>query len=115
MSAIGYSGGAARASRDGQKAKHLLDAKLDMPAWQLRDIRRTVATGMADIGIEPHIVEAVLNHVSGHKAGVAGIYNKSTYAPQKAAALGLWANHVLGLVGQASGGNVRPIRTPRRG
>jgi integrase len=44
-----------------------------MPAWRLHDIRRTVATGMAEIGIQPHIVEAVLNHISGHKAGVAGI------------------------------------------
>ena len=82
---------------------------------QLRDIRRTVATGMADIDIEPHIIEAVLNHQSGSKAGVAGIYNKATYQPQKTAALGLWANYILSLVDQASGGNVRPLRRPRRG
>ena len=42
---------------------------------------------MADIGAQPHVIEAVLNHVSGHKAGVAGIYNRSTYAAEKRAAL----------------------------
>ena len=49
---------------------------------------------MADIGIAPHIIEAVLNHVSGHKGGVAGIYNRSSYAAEKAAALARWDEHV---------------------
>ena len=47
------------------------------------DLRRTAATRMADIGVPPHIIEAVLNHVSGHKGGVAGIYNRSVYAAGK--------------------------------
>ena len=46
----------------------------------------------------PHIIEAVLNHVSGHKAGVAGIYNRSSYEPEKRQALNLWADHVMALV-----------------
>ena len=56
--------------------KNALDAKLnfDKP-WRIHDIRRTVATGMAGIGILPHIVEATLNHLSGHKSGIAGVYN----------------------------------------
>jgi hypothetical protein len=53
---------------------------------------------MADIGIQPHIIEAVLNHASGHKAGVAGIYNRATYAEEKADALQRWADHVEQLV-----------------
>lgn len=92
------------------KEKKLLDAKLKIPAWQLRDIRRTVATGMAELGVEPHIVEACLNHVSGHKAGVAGIYNKATYLPPKTAALSLWENHVATIVAQAQGANVSRLR-----
>ena len=44
---------------------------------------------MADIGIPPHIIEAVLNHVSGHKGGVAGIYNRSSYAAEKAAGMNM--------------------------
>jgi integrase len=66
--------------------------------WRLHDLRRTAATGMAGIGIAPHIVEAALNHVSGAKAGVAGTYNREQYEPEKRAALERWANHVAGLV-----------------
>jgi integrase len=65
----------------------------------LHDLRRTAATGMADIGIQPHIIEAVLNHVSGHKGGVAGIYNRSSYAKEKAEALARWDEHVSSTVG----------------
>jgi integrase len=68
--------------------------------WTLHDLRRSAATGMANIGIEPHIVEAVLNHVSGHRAGVAGIYNRSSYDKEKRAALAQWAGHIMGLVGE---------------
>jgi hypothetical protein len=52
---------------------------------------------MAELGIAPHIVEAILNHV-GHKAGVAGIYNRAKYEPEKKAALELWAKHLGALV-----------------
>ncbi len=76
---------------DGPKAKLL--------PWRLHDLRRTAATRMADLGVQPHVVEAVLNHVSGHRAGVAGIYNRASYGPEKRAALTLWAGHVKGLVG----------------
>ena len=85
--------------------------KLD--PWTLHDLRRTAATRMADLGVLPHVIEAVLNHVSGHKAGVAGIYNRSTYAAEKRAALDLWANHIRTVVAQAAGANVTKIR-PRR-
>ena len=49
---------------------------------------------MIDLDVEPHHVEAVLNHHSGHRAGVAGIYNKSPYERQIASALARWAEHV---------------------
>jgi hypothetical protein len=67
--------------------------------WVVHDIRRSVATGMADIGIQPHIIEAVLNHVSGHKGGIAGVYNRSSYAAEKQAALARWDGHVASIVG----------------
>jgi integrase len=71
--------------------------------WRLHDIRRTVATRLGDLGTLPHVVEALLNHVSGHKAGVAGIYNRATYANEKRRALDLWADHVVSLAdGSAS-------------
>ena len=71
---------------------------------------RTVATRMADLGIQPHIIEAALNHASGHKTGVAGIYNRSTYAAEKRAALETWANHVAVILARAEGANVRSLR-----
>src|SRR6202012_3393665 len=65
--------------------------------WRLHDVRRTVATRMADLGVQPHVIEAVLNHVSGHKAGVAGVYNRASYGNEKRRALDLWADHVVAL------------------
>ena len=54
---------------------------------------------MAELGIQPHIIEAVLNHVSGHKGGVAGIYNRANYTKEKADALTRWDAHVATVVG----------------
>ena len=74
------------------------DGKEGLPAlkkeWRLHDLRRSVATGMAELGVLPHIIEAVLNHVSGHRAGVAGIYNRARYEGEVRAALERWAVHV---------------------
>jgi integrase len=95
------------------RTKAKLDAAMGAPPWRLHDLRRTAATGMAELGIAPHIVEAVLNHISGAKAGVAGTYNRAAYAPEKKAALERWAAHVEGLVsGQKA--NVVAIRQAGR-
>jgi integrase len=67
--------------------------------WRLHDLRRTTATGMADLGVQPHIIEAVLNHYGGHRAGVAGVYNRSPYEREVRTALTLWADHVHSIVG----------------
>jgi integrase len=84
------------------------DKKAQLAPWRLHDIRRTVATGLGDISVLPHVVEAILNHVSGHKAGVAGVYNRASYAAEKRMALDLWAEHVVEAVtGRAS--NVTPL------
>jgi integrase len=63
--------------------------------WTLHDFRRTFSTWANETGVEPHVVEAVLNHVSGAaKRGVAGVYNRATYRTQKAAALTAWEDHL---------------------
>ncbi|MCW6506968.1 site-specific integrase [Hyphomicrobiales bacterium BP6-180914] len=72
--------------------------KTKLAPWRLHDIRRTVATRMADLGVLPHVIEAVLNHISGHRAGVAGVYNRAAYAAEKRAALDLWGARVAKLV-----------------
>jgi integrase len=94
--------------------KRMLDARIasaggPMESWCLHDLRRTCATHMAELGVQPHVVEAVLNHVSGHKAGVAGTYNKAVYAREKRAALDRWAEHVMALVERRIS-NVVPLR-----
>jgi integrase len=76
-----------------------LDAALPLePHWVVHDLRRTCATRMADLGIQPHVIEAVLNHMRGHRSGVAGVYNRALYATEKAQALARWAEHVTALV-----------------
>jgi integrase len=83
------------------RCKEALDNAIGraLAPWVLHDLRRSVATGMADIGIQPHIIEAVLNHVSGHKGGIAGIYNRAQYSTEKAQALARWDGHLRGVVG----------------
>ncbi|RAI45334.1 hypothetical protein CH341_04470 [Rhodoplanes roseus] len=80
------------------KAKRDLDERIARSAalrpWRLHDLRRTVATGMANLGVQPHVVEAVLNHISGTRGGVAGIYNRATYREEKTRALEVWSEHV---------------------
>jgi integrase len=73
-------------------------ATATIPPWRLHDLRRTAATGMAELGIPPHIVEAALNHVSGARAGVAGTYNRAAYLDERRAALERWSLHIAGLV-----------------
>ena len=92
------------------KSKGTLDRTLKVKAWRLHDLRRTAATRMADLGAQPHVIEAVLNHISGHKAGVAGTYNRATYEKEKRDALNLWATHLKVAVAQASGANVSALR-----
>jgi integrase len=80
------------------KSKTRLDARVRIASWVLHDLRRSCATGMAELGVLPHVIEAVLNHVSGHKAGVAGIYNRARYADDMREALQRWADHVEALI-----------------
>jgi integrase len=80
-------------------AKAALDKRLgDMPAWTLHDLRRTVSTQMHEKGVAPHVVEALINHISGHKAGVAGRYNHANYSAERKAALDMWAAHIVKVV-----------------
>jgi integrase len=81
-------------------AKAALDARLggQVAKWTLHDIRRSVATRMCDLGVMPHVVEQILNHQSGHRGGIVGVYNRSAYEGPVKAALGMWADHIRTLV-----------------
>lgn len=63
-------------------------------AFVIHDLRRTATSGMAELGVPPHVCEAVLNHASGQVSGVAAVYNRYAYGPEKRAALEQWADRV---------------------
>ena len=74
------------------RTKERLDEIVKIPAWRIHDLRRTVSTGMNELGVEPHVVEAVLGHTV---KGVAGVYNRAKYETAKRAALEAWGEHVM--------------------
>jgi integrase len=69
----------------------------EIPHWILHDLRRTAATGMARLNIAPHVVDKVLNHVSGTIRGVAAVYNRFEYLEERRAALEAWGKYVTAL------------------
>jgi integrase len=80
--------------------KAALDARLgdQVKPFKLHDLRRSYCSRSADLGVQPHIIEAAVNHYSGHRAGVAGIYNRSSYEREVRAALALWADHIRSVI-----------------
>jgi integrase len=81
--------------------KAALDQRLGeaVTHWTHHDLRRSMATYMAEkLNVAPHVIEAVLNHVSGHKHGVHGVYNIAEYESQKRRALAKWADHLLAII-----------------
>lgn len=71
--------------------------------WRLHDLRRTLATGFQRLGVRFEVTEAVLNHVGGSRAGVAGIYQRHDWKAEKREALDLWNNHVVSILAKADG------------
>ena len=58
--------------------------------WRLHDLRRTMATGMARLGVGIHVVEKLLNHQSGTFGGIVGVYQKFEFADEKREAMEKW-------------------------
>jgi integrase len=63
--------------------------------WRTHDLRRTAASGMAALGFQPHIIERVLNHVSGAQGGLAGVYQRHNYREERARALLEWSRNII--------------------
>jgi integrase len=72
-----------------------------IPHWTLHDLRRTAATGMAQLNFPPHVVDKVLNHVSGTIRGVAAVYNRFEYLDERRAALEAWGRYIENLASPA--------------
>jgi hypothetical protein len=62
------------------RGKAALDQRVGIAPWRLHDLRRTCATQLGELGTQPHHIEAILNHYSGHRSGVAGVYQRAKYA-----------------------------------
>ena len=79
--------------------KHIKKIRKDrgepnMLLWRLHDLRRTAASGMARLGVAPHVIEKTLNHTSGIISGVAAVYNRHQYTKEVGEALELWDSHM---------------------
>ncbi|WP_431300633.1 tyrosine-type recombinase/integrase [Tabrizicola sp. BL-A-41-H6] len=79
------------------RAKDRLDDAVGTEGWWYHDLRRTAASGMARIGVSPHVIEKVLNHKSGIISGVAAIYNRYSYSLEKKSALEQWGEYIAKL------------------
>jgi hypothetical protein len=77
--------------------------------WRTHDLRRTVASHLAQLSVAPHVIEAVLNHKSGTIRGVAAVYNRYDYLAEKRAALEAWGKRLREIIG---GGGPGPFVTP---
>jgi integrase len=92
------------------KAKSALDTASGVSGWWLHDLRRTVATGLQRLGVRLEVTEAVLNHLSGSRAGVVGIYQRHDWAEEKRSALDAWSAHLLAAAeGRLTAGKVLPF------
>jgi hypothetical protein len=71
--------------------------------WVLHDLRRTVATGMAGLGVAPHVADKILNHQGGAISGIAAVYQRFEFLAERQSALEIWSQHIdamLELIGQ---------------
>jgi integrase len=98
------------------KAKRALDARMKeilgpkFKEWRVHDLRRTCATGMENLGIDTRVVETALNHVSGVKAGIVGIYQRAEHREAVKAAFEAWGRHVANPTGAPQPSNVVPLK-----
>ena len=77
--------------------KSRLNKESGVSDWVLHDLRRTVVSGMASLGIAPHVADKVLNHQSGTISGVAAVYQRHEFLVERKAAMYLWEEHISGL------------------
>ena len=76
------------------KCKKMLDERCGVANWTLHDLRRTFASGLAGQGVAIHVVEKLLNHISGTFAGIVGVYQRHNFFPEMKDALERWEAHL---------------------
>jgi integrase len=97
--------GDARAKAAGKSGK-----AAPIERWSIHDLRRTVATGLQRLGVRLEVTEAVLNHISGSRGGIAGVYQRHDWAAEKRVALDSWAAHVGAIIEGRAATNVMQLR-----
>src|SRR3974390_3020893 len=84
------------------KAKRQLDQLSGVTGWRLHDLRRTCVSGMAGLGVAPHVADKILNHQAGTISGVAAVYQRHQFFAERREALERWGAHVAAIVAEAS-------------
>jgi integrase len=85
------------------KGKRLLDQLSGVTGWRLHDLRRTCVSGMARLGVAPHVADKILNHQAGTISGVAAVYQRHEFLAERQEALKRWGTHVARIVSEAAG------------
>ena len=76
------------------RAKRQIDEFSEVTGWRLHDLRRTCVSGMARLGVAPHVADKILNHQSGTISGVAAVYQRHEFLAERQKALDIWGAHV---------------------
>jgi integrase len=92
------------------RAKRTLDALSGVTGWRLHDLRRTCVSGMARLGIAPHVADKILNHQAGTISGVAAVYQRHDFLAERKDALERWGAHVAQIIAEASSDRQSAIR-----
>jgi len=87
-----------RPFHDFSRAKRALDRLSAVSQWRLHDLRRSCVSGMARLGIAPHVADKILNHQVGTISGVAAVYQRHEFLAERRVALDLWGAHIAGLI-----------------
>jgi integrase len=80
------------------KGKCSLDRLCGIKGWRLHDLRRTIVSGMARLGVPPHVADKILNHQSGTISGVAAVYQRHDFLAERKVALDLWGAHAQKII-----------------
>jgi integrase len=96
--------------QDFGKAKLQLDQISGVTGWRIHDLRRTCVSGMAALGVAPHVADKILNHQSGTISGVAAVYQRHQFLTERKAALDRWGAHVSRIISKASSGQPTNLR-----
>ena len=90
------------------REKRALDEMCGVVSWRHHDLRRTIVSGMARLGIPPHVADKILNHQAGTISGVAAVYQRHDFLAERKEALDLWGAHPWGFAIAPDGDGISP-------